>query len=190
MARWLRVLVNLLLSLASVAYPLGWLCLADHQWLQHLVAIMAGLWAIKAVQAVRFQRFFAILMASLLALIWLTRTIDTMYWYPVIISGAMLALFGGSLFSSQSLIERLARLQDPNLPPKAVSYTRKVTQVWCGFFVLNIAICTTLILTEHYYWWALYSGVISYALMGVLFVGEWLVRRRVKRVRSDAPYNE
>ncbi|MDO4698009.1 MAG: hypothetical protein Q4A60_04950 [Pasteurellaceae bacterium] len=181
MANFLRLIVNLLLTLASLGYPLGWLCLENQQGLQDIVAVMALLWLIKAIQAVRFQRVFALLMASLLALIWLTRTIDTMYWYPVIISGAMLALFGGSLFSSQSLIERLARLQDPNLPAEAISYTRKVTQVWCGFFVLNIAICTALILTEHYYWWALYSGVISYGLMGVLFVGELLVRKTVKK---------
>jgi uncharacterized membrane protein len=29
-------------------------------------------------------------------------------------------------------------------------------------------------------WWALYTGLISYGLMGLLFAGEWLVRRRVR----------
>jgi len=33
--------------------------------------------------------------------------------------------------------------------------------------------------------WALYNGLISYGLMGLLFAGEWLVRRRV-RARIDA----
>ena len=30
-------------------------------------------------------------------------------------------------------------------------------------------------------WWALYTGLISYLLMGLLFAGEWLVRQRVRR---------
>lgn len=29
--------------------------------------------------------------------------------------------------------------------------------------------------------WALYNGFISYLLMGLMFAGEWLIRRRVRR---------
>ncbi|NBI12265.1 hypothetical protein GVX81_01200 [[Haemophilus] felis] len=188
MARLFHLLINLSLTLASIAYPLAWLLGEtllgeNHQQLSYLVVIMALLWAIKAIKAVGFQRFFATLMAILLSIIWFTRNLETMYWYPVIISTAMLILFGGSLFSSQSLIERLARLQNPNLPPEAIRYTRRVTQVWCGFFVLNIAICIVLILTEQYRWWALYSGGISYGLMGLLFVGEWVARKYFQQNR-------
>ena len=57
-----------------------------------------------------------------------------MYWYPVIVNALMLAVFGGSLFAKQTVIERLARLQHPDLPPEGVSHTRRVTQIWCGFF--------------------------------------------------------
>ena len=37
----------------------------------------------------------------------------------------------------QSLVERLARLQTPNLNTQAIQYTRRVTQVWCGVFCLK-----------------------------------------------------
>ena len=30
-------------------------------------------------------------------------------------------------------------------------------------------------------WWALYTGLISYGLIGLLFAGEWLIRQRVRR---------
>jgi len=30
-------------------------------------------------------------------------------------------------------------------------------------------------------WWTLYTGLIAYGLMGLLFAGEWLVRQRVRR---------
>lgn len=173
------MLINLSLMLISIGYPLVWLFGENRQWLSHLVAIMALLWVIKAIKSVSFQRFLAIIMAMLLSIIWLTRSLETMYWYPVIISTAMLVLFGGSLFSSQSIIERFARLRDSNLPPKAVSYTRKVTQVWSGFFVLNITICTALIFAEQYRWWAIYTGGIAYVLMGLLMCIEWWVRQKV-----------
>lgn len=100
--------------------------------------------------------------------------------YPVLVNVAMLAVFAFSLVRGPSVVERLARLTDPELPPEAVRYTRRVTQIWCGFFVLNglIALGTALWASERI--WALYSGLIAYGLMGLLMGGEWLVRRRVR----------
>ena len=47
------------------------------------------------------------------------------------------ALFGLSLKFGPPLVERLARLQEPELPEHAVRYTRQVTAVWAGFFLAN-----------------------------------------------------
>lgn len=104
--------------------------------------------------------------------------------YPVLVSGVMLAVFGLSLRHPPSAIERIARIQDPQLPPEAIAYTRKVTEVWCVFFIANggIALATALWASDRV--WALYNGLIAYMLMGVLFVGEWLVRHRL-RARSQ-----
>ncbi len=106
-----------------------------------------------------------------------------MYWYPIAVNLLMLALFGGSLFSSQSLIERLARLQHPDLPESGVRYTRKVTLIWCGFFVFNALITLYLIATAAWSAWAIYTGVIAYLLMGLLFGAEWLYRYFVLKIR-------
>ena len=96
--------------------------------------------------------------------------------------GLMLALFGGSLFAKQSLIERLARLQTPDLPPEGVRYTRRVTQIWCVFFVLNGSMAAALVLMRQYDWWALYTGIVSYVLMGLLLGGEWVYRKIVLKL--------
>src|SRR5690554_6255425 len=45
--------------------------------------------------------------------------------YPIAISLIMLSLFAGSLFRGMPIIERLARLREPELPPQAVLYTRR-----------------------------------------------------------------
>ncbi|WP_431256333.1 hypothetical protein ACQ86G_16380 [Roseateles chitinivorans] len=98
----------------------------------------------------------------------------------MLVNFAMLTVFSLSLVRGPSIVERLARLTDPHLPPEAIRYTRRVTQVWCGFFLMNglIALATALWASERV--WALYSGLIAYGLMGLLMGGEWLVRRRVR----------
>ena len=98
--------------------------------------------------------------------------------YPVVVNAVMLSLFALSLRYPPTVIERLARLQHPQLPPSGVAYTRRVTQVWCGFFVFNgsLALITALYASDAT--WALYNGLLAYLLMGLLFAGEWLLRPR------------
>ncbi|EGT5681764.1 hypothetical protein ACI49Z_001844 [Cronobacter turicensis] len=100
-------------------------------------------------------------------------------WYPVVVNAVMLMLFGGSLWRGMPLVERLARLRDPELPPRAVSYTRRVTQIWCLFFIFNGAIAAATCLAGDMSLWTLWNGAIAYLLMGLLMAGEWLVRRRI-----------
>jgi len=102
--------------------------------------------------------------------------------YPVLVNGALLAAFGHSLLAPPSMIERLARLREPDLPPAAVRYTRRVTEVWCGFFAVNGAIALGTALWASEALWSLYTGVIAYILMGLLFGAEYLARRRFKRL--------
>jgi len=101
-------------------------------------------------------------------------------FYPVLVSGVLLAVFGYSLWRPPSMIERFARLQQADLPAQAIPYTRKVTWVWCGFFVLNGTIATATVFMSDQAW-ALYNGLLSYLLMGLLMAGEYLVRRRVQK---------
>jgi len=102
--------------------------------------------------------------------------------YPVLVNAVLLLTFGYSLWTPQSVVERLARLRETDFPPAAVQYTRRVTQVWCGFFIVNgsIALGTALWASEAV--WSLYTGLIAYILMGLLFGGEYLVRLRFKRL--------
>ncbi len=101
-------------------------------------------------------------------------------FYPVVVNICMLCVFAFSLKQPKSIIERLARLQEPELPPSGVAYTRKVTMVWCVFFVLNAAFALyTCFLPVKI--WTLYNGLISYLLAGSLFAGEWIVRQFVRK---------
>lgn len=100
--------------------------------------------------------------------------------YPVVMNTFMLVLFSFSLWRPPSMIERFARLHEPDLPAAAIPYTRKVTMVWCGFFVVNGTIATATLFASNQVW-ALYNGLVAYVLMGLLFAGEYCVRRRVRQ---------
>jgi len=85
-------------------------------------------------------------------------------------------LFGQTLFSPSSLCERLVRLQYPEFKPGMVEYLREVTWAWTLFFVVNMLVCALLPALAGQQAWAVYSGVVVYALMGLLVAGEWLYR--------------
>jgi acyl-coenzyme A synthetase/AMP-(fatty) acid ligase/3-hydroxymyristoyl/3-hydroxydecanoyl-(acyl carrier protein) dehydratase len=69
-----------------------------------------------------------------------------------------------------------------SLNEKRVSaYCRKVTFVWCGFFVLNGSIAAWTIFSGSDALWSIYNGGISYILIGTLFAGEFMVRKMVQK---------
>lgn len=109
----------------------------------------------------------------------LLKTYQLLLFYPVAVNLVMLSVFAGSLFTRMPLVERLARLREPDLPERAVRYTRRVTQVWCAFFIVNGTIALITALHGDMRLWTAWNGMIAYLLMGTLMAGEWLVRCRV-----------
>ena len=110
-----------------------------------------------------------------------SNNVVSLRFYPALVSGVMLIIFTGSLLSPPSLIERLARLQHPDLPSEGVIYTRRVTQVWCGFFIVNGVIALATAVWSSFEIWSLYNGLIAYVLMGILLGGEYMVRMKTQK---------
>ena len=96
--------------------------------------------------------------------------------YPAAVSAFFLARFSYSLVHPPTAIEKIARITDPQLSAAGVIYTRKVTLLWCAFFVLNIAASLYTTLFASMEAWALYNGLISYLLIGSLLAGEYCYR--------------
>ncbi|MDR2659187.1 MAG: AMP-binding protein [Spirochaetaceae bacterium] len=106
--------------------------------------------------------------------------------YPVIINAAMFFCFAGTFFFPPVIIFRLARIQDKtiknSLAEKQIErYCKKVTAAWCLFFVLNGATALYTVFWGNDTMWAVYNGGISYILMGIMFMGEWLIRKTVDK---------
>lgn len=171
-----------LLGVLTLAYPL--LVYASLKWFEpRWLALLLLALALARLGSGRADPLAWATAAAALLLALLAGLLNAMLpikLYPALVNSLMLLLFGLSLWRPPSLIERLARLREPDLPAHAIAYTRRVTQVWCGFFVVNggIALWTALYASEAT--WALYNGLVAYFVMGALFAGEWLIRQRVR----------
>lgn len=182
-----RMWGNVVLGVLTLAYPIVvYLSLGrfEPRWLALLLLAMAlvrlgfsrtaATWGVAAVAM------------TLAALAWVGNAWTPLKLYPVAVNAFMLVMFASTLASPPSAVERLARLSEPDLPEVAVIYTRKVTMVWCAFFLINGAIALGLAMWGTDAQWALYNGAVSYVFMGILGAGEWLVRQRVRGRHATA----
>lgn len=185
-------MIKLLTGLLLLAWPFViWFGLA-HNGLHWLLPLIALLLLLRLRQTRRragplqaVTQIVAVVGIALCVASFLLKTHQLLLFYPVVVNAIMLAVFGGSLWSTMPIVERLARLQEPDLPEKGVRYTRRVTQIWCAFFIINGGIALFTALYGDMSLWTAWNGMIAYLLMGTLMAGEWLVRRQViKRDRS------
>lgn len=182
-ARWSRIAgaVSIVLTLA---YPLAIYLFIDHGGIR-----WAGL-ALMIALAVRFLlpggprpgllALIGLGMAFAGAIVF-TQSELLARLYPVAVSAAMLLVFGVTLLSPPSMVERIARAAGSELDAAGELYTLNVTRLWCGFFLINGCLAAATALFGSRELWALYNGLLSYVAAGILFGGERLVRPLYQR---------
>ncbi|MEF9387515.1 hypothetical protein V4890_18085 [Ralstonia solanacearum species complex bacterium KE056] len=188
-AQWPRHAANVVLKLAYPAVILGaWhigapryvgIVLLALLWVQRWIG--TGSTAARLRVLTRLDWVLAGLLTCSSAAIAITDSETLLRLYPVMVNAALLLTFGATLRHGPSMVEKFARLRMPELPARAVLYTRRVTQVWCGFFAANALIAALVALYGSRQAWALYNGAIAYALVGLLIVGEIAYRKLVVR---------
>jgi len=176
-----RRLAMLLALLFTLMYPLA-IWLAEDRIeprVLALVLLLAGVSRLSTAKISGSTRYWLVGTVMLVVLAISSNAMYPLKLYPVIVNATLLGLFAYSLVVPPSAVERIARLREPELPQQAISYTRRVTQIWCVFFLLNGALALyTALYASSAQWWV-YNGLIAYILMGILFAGEYLVRRRL-----------
>lgn len=183
---WLGNLLNGLIAILTVAYPfLVWFSL-DYFEPRVLALMLAGLFLLRFLlrggkpQAGGAISFIVPACVLFLLAIALINQADWLLLYPVFVSLLFFTVFSVSLLYPPTVVERLARLEDPDLPPKGVAYTRKVTRVWSVFFLCNAAVSLATVWYGDRWLWSFYNGCVFYVLMGLLMAAEMAVRRKVK----------
>lgn len=184
-------LANLLLSILIVAYPFLIFFSLDRLPLNAIVTclfalfILRLLFVFRAKKQINYLKYFALLSAILGCVLLLfalvSQSENSLLFYPVIMNIIAFVIFGFSLLYPPSIIELFARLVNKNLPDQAINYTRNVTITWCIFFIINGSIAFITVLSNDLSLWTWYNGLISYILMGILFIIEFCIRQYVKR---------
>lgn len=103
--------------------------------------------------------------------------VDSLKFYPVLSNVFLFILFATSLKQPPNIVERLARSRHPELTPRGVMHARQATLIWCGFFALNGCAALYTAFCSDIKTWTLYNGFVSYLIMGILFLIEFIVRR-------------
>jgi uncharacterized membrane protein len=92
----------------------------------------------------------------------------------------MAASFGQSLLGGRvALCTQLADKVHGPLTPQELRYTRQVTAAWALFFILIVVATAGLFLFAPLRIWSLFANFCVLPLIGLMFVAEYAVRRRV-----------
>ena len=86
-------------------------------------------------------------------------------------------VFGRTLGGGrEALITGFARRIHGTLPPYIESYTRRVTAAWCMLFAAQILLSAILFTWGSLGTWSLFVNVLSFPLVALMFVAEYLYR--------------
>lgn len=136
------------MPVAVIVYPLAVWCGLKSWGISVLAPVLIAVFILRLLtfrgklsQLTFFGKAIAASGIVLVASSLLLRETSMLLYYPVAVNALLLGVFFSSLYARQSLVERLARLNEPDLPPEGVVYTRRVTQVWCIFFSVEWIIC-------------------------------------------------
>jgi uncharacterized membrane protein len=170
---WLALGYPLLAHLAVIfaAPRLQWLALT---WLAAI-----SMW--DALRAKRAWAWIALIAAAAL-LYWLVvagRGLYALFVPPAAIPAALFVVFARSLRAgAEPWVTRVATaMRGEPLPPPLLAYTRRVTWLWCGVFVVMFASAIGFAVWAPPELWSLMTNVVHYIVLGSIFVVEFVYRR-------------
>lgn len=193
----LRSLFNLVVGLLTLLYPFAVYFGMSHLGTRTLAWLLLSMFGLRLLliggrsrQALANLLPLLVAVAVICILVLLRGDGVFFLYYPVAINLTMFASFAFTLKRPPTMIERFARLREPQMPEIAIAYCRQVTKVWCGFFVLNTGLSLCTILSGDLRLWMLYNGLVSYLLMGLLFAIEFVWRMAFKRRHAQISETE
>ncbi len=188
-ARGIRIAV---VALAVASYPFVLVAGLDHLAARTIgacaLAIVLAAFAVSGTGRKRLVyllvRRFGILVV-LLAIATATDEPVLLKLLPSLTSLWLLATFSLTLRERHSMVEQFAIASHDGFPDFLLPYCRRVTWVWCGFFLVNAIVGIVLAIAGTPREWALYTGAISYLLVGLLAAGEYVFHKSRFRFYED-----
>ena len=133
-----------------------------------------GLWQGSRVSWLIMVSVSAILMIVLL----LGQTRLILYFPPILLPLLLWSIFYRTLGENQvPLVTQIGTAVHGELPPELQAYTRQVTAVWSYLFAAIAIFSTLLPLIASETVWSLFTNFLNWALISILFVGEFIYRQ-------------
>jgi uncharacterized membrane protein len=158
--------------------------LGHPQWSAAYLLALIGFFLVKELINRKHKTAF-ILLILFIAGYWLVAAEQQflfMYFPPVVISLALLVIFGRTLQADKvPIITRYAELIDGELSDEMLCYTYRVTQVWTVIFFVLFVESIALAIFAPTTIWSLFTNVINYVAIAVMFVAEYIYRKNSYR---------
>ena len=185
---WLITAGAIALSIALHVVPQLLRDRVDPAW-SMLVLMLVDACVVALIMRSRTALLVGVALAALLAVaMWSHQQILAVL--PSVVLNLLLAsVFGATLREGETpLIVGIAEFDQGALQPKFERYLRGLTQAWAIFFVVMAALSLVLMLYAPFEWWSLFVNVLTWPLIGAMFVVEWVVRRLgFKELPSHTP---
>ena len=123
---------------------------------------------------------FSTISAAILLLEYLNLTLYLLFVPPVAIPLLLLVVFGRTLIAGREpLITAIGEAARGPLSAAMRHYTRRLTQAWCLVFLTMIIWSAVLPWLEQPELWSWFTNIINYGVVGILFVGEFILRKKL-----------
>lgn len=183
----MKALIAILMATLVLAYPLVVFYGLQHFELSHVLLVLMILAVARVVMECMNKKsiiqstafWTGLLLLLLVSVTWLMQQTVYLKLYPVAVNLIFFVVFALSLKSDKSMIQRFAEFKEKNITGEKKRYMENLTLVWCGFFIVNGLISAYTVWLASEAVWALYNGLISYLLMGLLFGVELIYRHQV-----------
>jgi len=114
----------------------------------------------------------------IICIILIDATRVTLYLQPIILISFFIVYFAKTLLpGKEPLITKIARIIFQDDGPEMAAYTRQVTWVWTCFLVILLVQTIGLSLFAPIELWSLFTNVLNYLFMGLLFIIEYIYRQ-------------
>jgi uncharacterized membrane protein len=106
--------------------------------------------------------------------------------YPALADVVYLTILSTSLFIPPNIVYSFINVFDKKLKEHLETayfedYCRKCTIYWCIFFILDFIISLITAFFGSDLVWGIYNGGVTYVLMGLLFVGEYVIIKVIEK---------
>lgn len=177
--------MRILILAGFATFPLLLYLLRERLSAAALIGLFAALAGARLLLATQLRASWRLallgILAAFTAIALTSQGLQVLMVYPVLFSLAACAWCAWTLGHPPSAIERLARFSGMAVDAAGERYTRGVTWLWLGFFLLNASIAAWTAWRGDTVLWSLYNGLTSYLLVALLFAGEWLFRGYYRR---------